>query len=251
LLGAFVEPVVRVLTRWRVRPDTITLASLVVGFAAAAAFAAGSLAGAGALYLASGLLDAYDGRVARLAGATSASGALLDSVCDRYVELAVFGGLALHFDAPGARAIALAALSGSIMVSYARARGEALGARLDDVGFLQRPQRIVVAGVGALLTVALGEAALVVALVIIAVLGHITALARLRSALAALRLRSPAARPAASTTRPRGAADRRSTSPTGGAARSPRARRRAPRPARRGRPPRAGSPGARRDRPGP
>lgn len=162
--------------RLRVRPDTLTLASLGMAVAAAVSFAEGYLAVGGLAFLASGLLDTLDGRLARATGTASARGAFLDSICDRYAELAVFGGLAVHLGAGLPFVIVLAALTGGLMTSYARARGEGLGVRLAEVGLVQRPVRILLVGVPALL----GEQPLLIALGLLAAMGNATALTRIR-----------------------------------------------------------------------
>jgi CDP-diacylglycerol--glycerol-3-phosphate 3-phosphatidyltransferase len=102
-------------------------------------------------------------------------GAFLDSTLDRYSELIVFGGLLLHFQASGLlmeSALVFAAAAGSVMVSYARARAEALGFDC-EVGWLPRPERILLLAAGLLL----GYPA--VALWVLAVLTNVTAVQRI------------------------------------------------------------------------
>lgn len=136
----------RRLAAWHVRANVLTVSSLCLAVLAAALYAAGPLPLAGGLYLFSGLFDLLDGHVARETSTATKSGAFLDSVCDRYAELLVMGGIALVVPSRGALAVTLLALSGSLMVSYTRARGEALGVKTAHVGFLQRPERILVVG---------------------------------------------------------------------------------------------------------
>jgi phosphatidylglycerophosphate synthase len=131
----------RALVALGVAPNTLTLASLVTALGAAVALGAGRFALGGWLYLGTGILDILDGRVARASGRVTAGGAFFDSVIDRYAELVVFAGLALFYRGSWVLALVLAAAIGSVMVSYARARGEALGVDV-TVGTMQRPERL-------------------------------------------------------------------------------------------------------------
>ena len=190
----------RALQRMSIHPNGVTAISVACGLGAAIAFAAGALAVAGGLYLASGILDAYDGRLARASGRASRAGAMLDSVADRYVELAVFIAIDLHAADRVTRGAALLALSGSLLVSYARARGEALGAKLAGVGFLRRPERVLIIGAGAIGAAVWGPAFLTAVLGLVGVLAHLSAFNRLRSAYLSLRGRTESSRaPAASS----------------------------------------------------
>ncbi len=132
-----------------------------------------------------------DGQVARLGGMTSRFGALYDSVLDRYCELFTLGGIAYYMFCTGYQVGALItflAMVGSVMVSYVRARAEGLGIEC-KVGFMQRPERVVVTSVAALAAGMTGMWAdpvkfdamiiLEVAMGIIAVFANITAFARI------------------------------------------------------------------------
>lgn len=179
----------RALVRLRAPPDAITLTSLMSAFGAAALLALGHFSAGGWLYLLTGILDILDGRVARRTGRVSRSGAFLDSVTDRYAELAVFGGLALYYRESWVLGVVLAAAAGSVMVSYARARGEALGVDV-KVGTMQRPERLFYLGVvvahSPLWEALRGDAAThplygptVAALALLAVSANLTALRRI------------------------------------------------------------------------
>jgi CDP-diacylglycerol---glycerol-3-phosphate 3-phosphatidyltransferase len=107
-------------------------------------------------------------------------GALLDSVCDRYAEAAVFFGIVWWYQTSGNSlgvALAYLALVGSLMVSYARARAEGVGLQAADVGWFQRPERIILLGLGFLVSTVL-PSALLVALGLLAVLTSVTVLQR-------------------------------------------------------------------------
>lgn len=134
----------------RVSPNTVTAASLamcaITGFAAAL----GHLPGAVWLYAFAGILDVLDGRLARRAGKQTAAGALFDSVSDRWGELFVFAGYGwLLHDSLWLLAV-FAAIGGSTMVSYTRARAEGLGLSVAG-GLMQRAERIVLVAGGTLL----------------------------------------------------------------------------------------------------
>jgi len=99
--------------------------------------------------------DTLDGALARATNRVTTFGAVLDSVCDRYAEAAVFFGLLWYFQArsePLGVALSYVAVIGSLMVSYSRARAEGVGLQAADVGWFQRPERIILLGLGLLLT---------------------------------------------------------------------------------------------------
>jgi len=151
------DPVADWLIRWRVQPNTITVASVVVLLGSGAAFGAG-LPRLGAFWLlTSGLLDILDGKVARRGGMTTSFGAFFDSTLDRLGEAALFSGVAIYFvTTAGQRwpilglGVTLLTLTGAFLVSYARARAEGLGLEC-KVGIAQRPERIIGLGVPTLL----------------------------------------------------------------------------------------------------
>ena len=126
------------------------------------------------------LTDTLDGALARAADRVSVFGAFLDSVCDRYAEAAVFFGIVWWYQSGGNSlgvALAYLALVGSLMVSYARARAEGVGLQAADVGWFQRPERIILLGLGLLLT-PLNPAVLLVVLALMTLLTTITVLQR-------------------------------------------------------------------------
>ncbi len=176
----FLAPLVRLLTRLGVSPNLLTLAGVLITGIAAAAFLLQMPRTGGVLVLLGGLCDAIDGSLARNAGRATRFGALLDSSVDRYSEFLMLFGIGGFFflsrDTLSAAATFLA-LCGSFMVSYTRARAESLGLEA-KVGVMQRPERIVFLGLGALLH----PVALSLAVWLVAVFANITALQRLRFA---------------------------------------------------------------------
>ena len=92
-----------------------------------------------------------DGRIARAQGVADQRGAFLDSTLDRFAEVGAFVGLAVLFrESPLALSLAVTALGGSLLVSYARARGESLGV-LCNLGVMQRAERLLLVGFGGIL----------------------------------------------------------------------------------------------------
>ena len=151
---ALLAPLVRLAQRLGITPNRVTVIGFAVVVVAAVLVALGQLlAGAVVLVLGS-LLDAVDGALARATGLTSAFGSFLDSTLDRAAEAILYVALIAYFlrvdaDPIGPVLLALAALCGSFMVSYTRAKAEALGVSA-SVGLAPRTERLVlvVAGIG-------------------------------------------------------------------------------------------------------
>jgi len=147
------------LTRTRITPNALTAAGVSLCLAASVVvlfenrntwlfYWAGAL-----LFVVGSILDILDGALARAGGKTTPFGAFIDSTTDRIGEGAMLGAVALVFhrhDHPVALALTFAALSGSFLVSYTRARAEALGLR-GDVGLGSRAERVVVITAGLVL----------------------------------------------------------------------------------------------------
>ena len=140
----------------------------------------------GFIILAAGLFDMMDGRLARMSGKSSLFGALWDSTLDRYSELVSLFGICLAFirmDNEGEwfwmGVVTFAAMIGSVMVSYVRARAEGLDIDC-KVGLMQRPERVVVTAVTAMITGITGNIWwLAGGMILIAVLANITAFWRI------------------------------------------------------------------------
>jgi len=171
--------IARPLARLGVSPNLLTVSSFVCGAGAGAAFAFDRIFVAWILIVLSGFLDMIDGRVAELSGRTSRFGAILDSTLDRYAEFALFGGLVWRFRSGGTAILAALALTGSIMVSYTRARAEGLGFECRE-GLAQRPERYAAVGTAAFFGVVfpIFDIAMAVALGAIALFANITAVQR-------------------------------------------------------------------------
>jgi len=156
-------------------PNHITLLGLLGNIGAAILIGMGVLRWAGLLAGLMAPLDAVDGAMARLRGTSSKFGAFFDSTIDRYDELILLAGLAFHFYNIGSLAgvmLTFAAAIGSVMVSYTRARAEALGFQA-SVGILTRVGRAIVLVIGLIFAQALPSVG------IIAILANITAIQRI------------------------------------------------------------------------
>jgi phosphatidylglycerophosphate synthase len=138
-----IGPLERSLVASGISPDALNVLGAVFGLAAGAAYVRASTALAGWFILLGGLADIMDGRVARARGLASPFGEFLDSMLDRFAEVFAFVGLAVYLSAtpPGALAVTLAAGS-SLLVSYARAKGDAVGVACRG-GVMQRAERLV------------------------------------------------------------------------------------------------------------
>ena len=140
------RPLARVLSAMRVRPDFLTATGWAFSAGAAVMFALGYTKTAGAVVLFAGLFDTLDGAVARESGRMSSFGAFLDSTLDRLSESAIFVGVIFFYSSAGRpfeTLLAGAAMTFSLMTSYARARAEGLGLTC-EVGLLERAGRVVI-----------------------------------------------------------------------------------------------------------
>ena len=147
----FVGPVERLALRLGLSATAFNLLGVAFGVAAGWAFAVGRLDLGGWAVLLGGVADVLDGRIARARGVEGPRGAFLDSTLDRFAEVGAFVGLAVYFRASSvALVVVTAALGGSLLVSYARARGESVGV-VCKVGVMQRAERLLLIGFGGIL----------------------------------------------------------------------------------------------------
>ncbi len=157
--GWLLQKIVNGLALSRISPNTLTFIGLLINIVAAIFFgyartsnANRMFAYAGLVIIGAGIFDMVDGRVARQTNQVSVFGAFFDSVIDRYSDVALFFGL-LVFYARGNRffyvVLVAFVMTASLMVSYTRARAEALIGSC-KVGFMERPERIVLIILGAL-----------------------------------------------------------------------------------------------------
>ena len=155
----FVRPVERLALAARLSPTAFNLLGVAFGVAAGLAFARGQLVLGGWGVLLGGIADVLDGRIARALGVAGPRGAFLDSTLDRFAEVGAFVGLAVYYQASTpALAVVASGLGGSLLVSYARARGESVGV-VCKVGVMQRAERLLAVGLGGILDPSVSAAA--------------------------------------------------------------------------------------------
>jgi CDP-diacylglycerol--glycerol-3-phosphate 3-phosphatidyltransferase len=166
-------------------PNQVTVVGLLLTFAAAILVAFGELRWAGVVLIVAGTCDILDGALARSTHTSYPYGAFLDSTLDRYSEGAIYIGLAAYFMSAGGpyqRWLVLAtfaALAGSFLVSYVRARAQSLGFTCES-GLFARPERVVVTVIGLVFSGVLGGWVLYAVVFLLAVLTNLTALQRIR-----------------------------------------------------------------------
>ena len=162
----------------RVSPNVLTLVGLLITAGAAVLIALGLLMPAGLVMLLAGSFDILDGAVARASGKTHRYGAFLDSTADRYGEGIVYLGLLYFFLMRNHQDLQVfliaAALLGSLLVSYVRARAQSLGFTC-DVGWFARPERVVITAAGLLVN------QMTIVLWILAIATNATALQRVHA----------------------------------------------------------------------
>jgi phosphatidylinositol phosphate synthase len=143
-------PLEQLLVQRHLSPDVLNYLGAALGVAAGAAFIVRQLPVAAWLIALGGICDILDGRIARAQRIASPYGAFLDSTLDRFGETFTFVGVAWYFaGSTWMTAAAVLAIAGSLLVSYTRARGEALGVSAPG-GFAQRAERLVLLAVAAL-----------------------------------------------------------------------------------------------------
>ena len=180
--GALLDAIVRGMALARINPNFLTFLGLVISIGAAVLFGYASgenqaqmFRYAGAAVFVVGFFDLVDGAVARATRRVTQFGAFFDSVVDRYSDVALFFGLLVYY----ARAsrffyvvLVAVVITGSVMVSYARARAESLIGSC-RVGFMERPERLVLVILGAVFN------RMAPALWVIAVMSNITVIQRI------------------------------------------------------------------------
>src|SRR6266446_1667962 len=188
--------IVRALALSRIHPNVLTFLGLVINIAAAFLLGAGQFRWAGVVIIGAGLFDMVDGRVARETNRVTRFGGFFDSVLDRYSDLALLMGLLVWYGSinrPLYVVLTALVMAASVMISYTRARAEN-SIPTCKVGFMERPERVVLLIIGALFD------RMAPVLWVIAVLGNLTVVHRMvftyqeTKRLEEAQLRPPAAR---------------------------------------------------------
>src|SRR5437660_394470 len=152
-----IDAMVRWLARGHISPNILTFIGVAINVGSGMLFGFGRFFWAGIILIVANLFDMLDGQVARLSGRVTTFGGFLDSSLDRLSDMVVFVGLMVFYARDTQYhstlnvLLAGAALMGSVMVSYASARAESLIPKC-DVGFLRRPERVVLLIIGGLTT---------------------------------------------------------------------------------------------------
>ena len=179
------EAVMSAIGRFPITPNQVTVVGFGLTVIAAGLIAYGQLRWAGVVLIFAGTCDILDGALARSTKASYSYGAFLDSTLDRYSEGVIYLGLAAYFvsmTGPLQRWLVLAtlaALAGSFLVSYVRARAQSLGFTC-RTGLFQRPERVVVTVIGLIFANAFGGVVLYAIVFLLAVVTNLTALQRIR-----------------------------------------------------------------------
>ncbi len=162
-------------------PNAVTLLGFLAMCGIGVLLAFGYFTLGGLLIIVAGIFDSLDGTLARLTNRVSTFGAFLDSTTDRFAEGALFLGIMYAFLQRGITFVAylvFLAMLGSLMVSYTRARAEGIGVKCNE-GLLTRFERIAMLVIGLVLTAFFGDAPILIALVLIAILANVTAVQRM------------------------------------------------------------------------
>jgi CDP-diacylglycerol--glycerol-3-phosphate 3-phosphatidyltransferase len=167
--------IVRGLALSKIHPNVLTFLGLVINVIAAVLLARGSFLSAGFVIIGAGLFDMVDGRVARETNQVTRFGGFFDSVLDRYSDLGLLIGLLVYYgniNRPLYVVLTAVVMTGTVMVSYTRARAENIIPSC-KVGFMERPERVVLLIIGALFD------RIAPVLWVIAVLSNITVIHRM------------------------------------------------------------------------
>jgi CDP-diacylglycerol--glycerol-3-phosphate 3-phosphatidyltransferase len=167
--------IVRGLALSKIHPNVLTFFGLLINIVAAVLLATGQFRTAGLVIVGAGLFDMVDGRVARETNQVTRFGGFFDSVLDRYSDLALLMGLLVYYgniNRPFYVVLTALVMTGSVMVSYTRARAENTIPTC-KVGFMERPERVVLLIIGALFD------RMAPALWVLAVLANLTVLHRM------------------------------------------------------------------------
>src|SRR3954468_4534778 len=150
--GWMIDRIVRWLALSKIHPNALTFIGLLINIWAAWLFSKGEFRWAGVVVTGAAVFDMVDGRVARATDQVTRFGGFFDSVLDRYSDLALFMGLLVYYSSINRNfyvVLTAIVMTGSVMISYTRARAENAIPKC-KVGFLERPERVVLIIIGAL-----------------------------------------------------------------------------------------------------
>lgn len=169
------DKIVSLLTLIKINPNILTFLGVLISLWAAFMFGYGSLLGGGLVIILAGLFDMLDGAVARVSRSETRFGAFYDSVIDRYSDVIILQGLLVYYarhQMLGYVVLVGVVIMGAVLTSYTRARAESLIPSC-KVGFMERPERIVLLIIGGLAN------RMEAVLWILAILGNWTVISRI------------------------------------------------------------------------
>lgn len=170
-----IRMIVRALALSRIHPNVLTFIGLLINVGAAVLLAFGQFRWAGIVIIGAGIFDMVDGRVARETNQVTRFGGFFDSVLDRYSDLGLLMGLLVYYASIGRNfyvVLTAIVMTASVMISYTRSRAENTIPTC-KVGFMERPERIVLVIIGCLFD------RMAPVLWVIAVLGNLTVIHRM------------------------------------------------------------------------
>ena len=173
--GRIIQAIVSALALSRVHPNVLTFIGLLINIWAAFLFSYGKFLAAGLVVIGAAVFDMVDGRVARETNRVTRFGGFFDSVLDRYSDLALLVGLLVYYASINRFfyvVLTAIVMTGTVLISYARARAENTIPKC-KIGFLERPERVVLIIIGALTN------RMAPVLWVIAVLSNITVISRM------------------------------------------------------------------------
>ncbi len=173
--NAIIRLIVRGLALSKIHPNVLTFVGLLINIWAAVLLAKGQFPWAGLVIIGAGIFDMVDGRVARATNQVTHFGGFFDSVIDRYSDLALLMGLLVYYASINRNfyvVLTAVVMAATVMTSYTRARAENV-IPLCKVGFMERPERVVLLIIGALFD------RMAPVLWIIAILGNLTVIHRM------------------------------------------------------------------------
>lgn len=173
--GRIIQAIVSALALSRVHPNVLTFIGLLINIWGAVLFGYGRFVPAGLVVIGAGLFDMVDGRVARETNRVTRFGGFFDSVLDRYSDLALLVGLLVYYASINRFfyiVLTAIVMTGTVLISYTRARAENTIPKC-KIGFLERPERVVLIIIGALAN------RMAPVLWVIAVLSNITVVSRI------------------------------------------------------------------------
>jgi phosphatidylglycerophosphate synthase len=184
------KPFEKLFIALRLSPDVVTLMGTALAMASGAAFAFGYFVWGGWLMLFGGTFDILDGAVARALNKSSKAGEFLDSTLDRYAEMFTMAGLMYYYAGNPFMIVVFLAMTGSMLVSYTRAKAESVGVKSAKMGNMQRGERVFYIGLSSALSPIVANVyepgaakpmfyLAMISITIVAIFSNITALRRL------------------------------------------------------------------------